>query len=275
MVSDERTDAVRHLLDLLDVAPDGDDAFIGPSDGRMMRTHLFGGQVLAQALRSASATIEVAQYPNSLHAYFLRAGAPTDPVRFAVDRTRDGRGFSTRRVTASQDGRIIFVMMASFHQDEPGREFTLAARDIVRPDDGAARRLPIGLDVIDGDLPAAEPVGPHLFWGRAAGPLPDDRVVHACVAAYLSDLGTGTAAATAVGIDTGRTLPPGEPPSLQMGSLDHALWFHRPLRADDWLFVHTKPLSTAGSRGVIAGSMHDSAGRQVASFNQELLVREL
>lgn len=264
------------LIELLDVQALGGDAFAGPLDTWFKPTHPFGGQSLAQALRAAAATIGAAQFPHSLHAYFIRAANPAEPIVYSVDRLKDGRGYSTRQVTASQQGRTTFLLTASFHQDEDGVELFSAGADPLTsveppsPDDPRWQRLPIGLDVLDASVK-----GPpaYTLWARASGPLPADRALHACALAYLSDLAPGPVSTTAIG------LPPASLPvsvtelGATITSLDHSIWFHRPIQADAWLRVESEPVIARGGRGLVTGRIYDVAGALVASTSQELLIR--
>jgi acyl-CoA thioesterase-2 len=239
------------------------------------RRNIFGGQVMAQALRAATHTVEPDRLPHSLHGYFLREGLFETDVIFQVERSRDGRSFSARHVTARQNGRIIFLMTASFHKDEPGREFESPMRPVGEapgPDwsrDVPVRPSNIGVDIEHGPQLSVANGGPaYLIWTRTRGEMPVDQSLNAAVAAYLSDMGAGGVAAVAV------DLPMHEDTGLVMASVDHAMWFHRPIRADDWLLIDAVPISNGGSRGLVRGTIHSSAGVHVASFAQELLVRE-
>ncbi|MEM8546758.1 MAG: acyl-CoA thioesterase II [Pseudomonadota bacterium] len=249
---------------------------------------VFGGQVLGQALSAAGQTVE-GRLPHSLHAYFLRRGDMEAPIVYEVDPQRDGRSFSVRRVVAIQHGRPIFNMAASFqrpeagveHQfdmpDVPGPEALADARDIAREFQG---QLPEKMrrfltdhrpfDFRPVEAPAFAQPGeraPHKHvWLRAVDSLPDDVDLHHSMLAYVSDyelLGTAT-------------LPHGLPfgvGRVQMASLDHALWFHRPFRVDDWLlYVLDSPSSSAG-RGLARGRIYARDGRLVASTSQEGVVR--
>jgi acyl-CoA thioesterase-2 len=239
------------------------------------RRNIFGGQVMAQALRAASRTVADDRLPHSLHAYFLREGLLGPDVEFTVSLTRDGRSFSVRHVIARQADRVILTLSASFHVEEPGRELATAARVVTPPTEDRPSEFPetgYGVDLrsSSGSLREGEAAA-RTFWARIAEPVPvADPAMNACVAAYLSDLGPGGVAATAVGLPVG--LHDGGGPI--MASLDHAMWFHRPARYEDWILVDAVPMSNENSRGLIRGTLHDSTGLHVASFAQELLVRE-
>jgi acyl-CoA thioesterase-2 len=206
-----------------------------------------------------------------MHAYFIRPGRPGIPLDLTVDRTRDGRSFTTRRVTARQNDEAIFIMDASFHVIEDGEDWQPPAPPAVLADPStldarpwSARRFarPFELRPVGGPGEEGFPAM-HPFWVRADGRLPDDPALHACVMAYMSDMGVVPA-----------SLAPGRRRGLGMGaSLDHSLWFHRPARADEWLLFFVEPATNYGSRGLARGGMHDQAGRLVLSVAQETLIR--
>ncbi|HUF34220.1 MAG TPA: acyl-CoA thioesterase II [Acidimicrobiales bacterium] len=265
------SDDMSRILRLLDLEEDGD-AFVAPtpSDGP---ERLFGGQVASQSLRAATLTVGEDRLPHSLHAYFMRPGRPGTPLRLEVDRLRDGRSFTTRGVTASQDGEPIFSLTASFHIAEAGDDWQLPAPGAPDPEsfeapDSPFTRFasmsPFELRPVSKPAPGGFPII-HPFWVRTKGPLPDDPALHACVLAFISDMGV-----------VGSARAPGSSlPARFMGaSLDHALWFHRPARADDWLLFSVDPMSNAGSRGLARGTMHTRDGVLVASLAQEALLRD-
>ena len=288
---------VSELIELLSLQRLEDNLFRGQS--RDIGTkYVFGGQVLGQALSAAQATMEAVGDPadgprsaHSLHAYFLRAGDIAAPIVYDVDRTRDGGSFSVRRVTAIQHGKPIFVMAASFQIDEPGVEHQLSKPEVPDPDDLAptpqipAERL--------AKLPSKvqrwlNRMGPFEFrpvyprddlnppkrppfqqvWFRLGERVGDAPELHRALLAYASDfhlLGT-------------TTFPHGisyYQPNVQMASLDHALWFHRPFRADEWLLYAIDSPSAQGARGLARGQVFDRAGRLVASTAQEGMIRVL
>jgi acyl-CoA thioesterase II len=224
---------------------------------------LYGGQVAAQALRAAGLSVPEGRLPHSLHGYFLRPGDPSAPLVYRVERDRDGGSFSARRVVALQDDAVIFTMSASFHVGGPGadRQFT-DTPDVPRPEDCTPWRLPrlwgfearTPVPVAPGALP------PTRFWARAVEPLPDDRLLHACALTYLSDISSGL---LAVHDEESATGP----------SLDHALWLHRPVRADEWILMDHTPYTVAAGRGWYTGTFHDAAGLLVAAQAQEALFR--
>jgi acyl-CoA thioesterase-2 len=251
------------------------------------RVRVFGGQVAGQALIAAARTIdEHGRRVHSLHAYFLRPGDPKRPILYEVDRIRDGRSFATRRVVAIQHGKAIFNLQASFHDEEggPDHQITMDA-DMTSPDDlpdfhtrmaPHAERIgdwyhrprPIDLRYVDGD-PMSRQGESHTrqhVWLRANGRLPDDPVLHACVLTYASDMTL---------LDT-TLLPFGlafDQPGLQMASLDHAMWFHRPFRVDDWLMYQQTAISTGGARGLAGGAIFTADGKLAVSVVQEGLAR--
>jgi acyl-CoA thioesterase II len=264
------------LTDLVEVEAIGPDRYRAVTDSPLTRPTLFGGALVAQALRAAAASTDPEKHPHSLHATFVRAGRAGHGVELAVARTRDGRSFSTRQVTVSQGERVVMTMTASFHRDEPSPEYQRPAGPAgpAGPVDPAdrPRRAMLGIDIVE----VVETVEPgearYLAWARSQQLLPADRVLHACTMAYMSDCGAPGVAAWAVGLAAGG--PDGSRDGTPMTtSLDHAMWFHRPGRCDDWVLVSAVPLSTAGSRGLILGSVHDRGGRHLASFTQEMLIR--
>jgi len=271
------SDALQFLVDLLDLEPIEVNIFRGVSPNED-RQRVFGGQVAAQALMAAGRTVDVGR-PHSLHAYFLRPGL------YEVDRIRDGRSFATRRVVAIQHGRAIFNLSASFHVDEEGLSHQFPMPDVPPPEelDTLATRLePYRENLADwfsrphpidqrhiGDLPfmhgkGKEPV--QRLWIRADGTLPDDPLLHACIAAYASDMSL---------FDT--MLAPHEvrwdDPHFMGASLDHCMWFHRPFKADEWLLYDMDSPTASGARGLARGFMFTREGELVVSMVQEGLMR--
>jgi acyl-CoA thioesterase-2 len=249
---------------------------------------VFGGQVLGQALSAAQHTVEN-RTAHSLHAYFLRRGDMNAPIIYEVDRARDGGSFSTRRVVAIQHGRPIFNLAASFQEHQPGLEHQATMPDVPGPD-GLANSIDVAKSVLD-RIPmkmrrflTAErpfefrPVNPLNFmeptrrepvrhvWIRALSELPDDHTLHQNLLAYVSDyelLGTAT---LPHGLAFGSS-------NVIMASLDHALWFHRPIKIDDWLLYSMDSPNASGSRGFSRGQLFDTDGKLVASTTQEGLIR--
>ncbi len=278
--------ALDDLVDLLDLEKIEVNIFRGASTDED-RQRVFGGQVAGQALVAAARTVdEPERLVHSLHAYFLRPGDPTTPILYEVDRIRDGRSFSTRRVVAIQHGRAIFNLQASFHNEEPGPDHQLQMPadlpDATTLPDFRTRMAPyaeqlgevydrprpIDVRYVNGDPLSRKgnPSETQQVWMRANGSLPDDPVLHACVVTYASDMTL---------LDT-TVLPFGlawDSPGMQMASLDHAMWFHRPFRADEWLLYDQVALSTSSSRGLAGGGIFTADGKLAISVVQEGLAR--
>ena len=258
------------ILRLLDLEPVGEDAFVAPTP-TIGPPRLFGGQVASQSLRAACLTVGDGRPPHSLHAYFILPGRPDETLRLDVARSRDGRSFTTRHVTASQAGRPIFELVASFHASEDGFDWQLPGPSGMEPPDRLVepdlppmlrRSLPFDLRLVERPAAGEFPIK-HPFWVRSRGPVGDDPALHACVMTFLSDMGVVASARA-----------PGNPVSLFAGaSLDHAMWFHRPARADEWLLFSVDPVSNHGARGLARGTLHTEAGVLVASMAQEALLR--
>ncbi len=277
--------AVDDLCALLDLEAIEVNIFRGVSPDEN-RQRVFGGQVAGQALVAAARTVDPEHgHVHSLHAYFLRPGDPTIPILYEVDRIRDGRSFTTRRVVAIQHGRAIFHMSASFHREEPGLDHQFEMPDVPDPDtlptweermepykeklgDWFTRPRPIDTRVPDWQPPfKKEPKPPsQLVWLRASGRLPDDSILHTCVLTYASDM---TLLDTTLNPHRGKV----DEEHLMMASLDHAMWFHRPFRADEWLLYAQDTPSTSNARGLARGLIYTREGRLVASVMQEGLIR--
>jgi acyl-CoA thioesterase-2 len=247
-------------LDRLD-----DDTFrhVGrPVDPRF--TGLFGGVPLALALRAAGLTVAPERRPHSLHAYFLRPGSSVEPMDLRVERDTDGRSFSARRVVATQGGRTVFTMAASFHVPEDGPELSAASlpEGVPEPEslpagEGLPFRPSSAVEVRNVGSGFGGPV-PNRAWGRALRPIGDDPLLHACALVHLSDLYTGLPARPGTG-DAGGP------------SLDHGFWFHRQADLDDWVLMDLRPIAAASGRGLYGGSFFDRQGRLLASLTQEVL----
>ena len=228
---------------------------------------LYGGQVAAQALRAAAATVEPDRTPHSLHGYFLRAGRADLPTILHVDRDRDGRSFSARHVNAVQEGKVIFSALASFQADEPSIDVQMPS---LPPDAGDPEAMPesaraghnLLLDMRFFHSGEDEQMRANRFWARPRGALPDDPVTRACVLTYVSDLGWAFDEIDADG-------PLGGP------SLDHAVWLQRPVDVTEWMFLELRPVSVAGARGVFTGTIHTRDGRLAAYLTQEALLRRV
>ncbi|MGD9701829.1 MAG: acyl-CoA thioesterase [Acidimicrobiia bacterium] len=277
--------ALDDLVELLDLEAIEVNLFRGVSPEES-RQRVFGGQVAGQALVAAARTVDDStRLVHSLHAYFLRPGDPKVPILYEVDRLRDGRSFTTRRVVAIQHGQAIFNLQASFHATEPGLDHQLVMPEVPAPDslpdfktrmapykeqlgDWYDRPRPIDLRYI-GSGPfdrGGESTHAQRVWLRADGTLPDDPVLHACIVTYASDMTL---------LDT-TVLPhrlSWESPGVQMASLDHAMWFHRPFRADSWLLYDQHTPSTSSARGLAIGSIFAQSGELVVSVVQEGLIR--
>ncbi|MGI9327020.1 MAG: acyl-CoA thioesterase II [Pseudomonadales bacterium] len=276
---------VINLLDLEEIEQNHYRA-TSPSDGWQ---RVYGGQVLGQALVAASRTVPDDRPAHSLHGYFLRAGDTEAPILYKVDRIRDGRSFTTRNVVAIQHGRAIFSMSISFQLIEDGLSHQVQMPDVPLPEElrderelraeqaeqlpaefreSFLRERPIELRPIDPqDLLEPRKRPPQQYcWMKIRDPLPEDPRLHQCVLAYLSDWSL---------LDTS-TYPHGLSflnDQLQMASLDHAMWFHRPFRADDWLLYAQDSPSASGARGLNRGQIFSRNGDLVASAAQEGLMR--
>lgn len=280
--------ALQRLLARLDLEQLEDNMFRGQS----MQTgwqRVYGGQVLGQALMAAVRTVEAEQTTHSLHGYFMLPGDPAAAIVYSVDRLRDGKSFSTRRVTAIQHGRAIFAMSASFHKHEEGYDHQSDMPDVPPPENLPSeqelrdsfikqlpdnirnyweRERPIELRPVDmSRYLSREKLKPvQHVWMRANGKLPDELPLHQCVLAYASDF---TLLDTAL-IAHGKMMFDKD---IQMASLDHALWLHRPFRADDWLLYSQDSPSAHGARGFCRGSIYTRDGLLIASTAQEGLTR--
>jgi acyl-CoA thioesterase-2 len=282
------TAALDELLDLLDLEALEVNLYRGFSPPEQ-RIRVFGGQVAAQALVAAGRTVAdgagIERPVHSLHAYFLRPGDPKIPIIYQVDRIRDGRSFTTRRVAAIQRGEAIFHLSASFHAPEEGVTHQEQVPEVpdpetlptwpelmaahaealgewyLRPRPVDARHIGQPIRTIP-DSPARPPV--HRMWFRADGRVPDDPLLHACLVAYASDMTLLDTIMAPHGLiwDQG-----------SQASLDHAMWFHRPFRADEWLLYDQRSPTAAGARGLATGSIFTRDGALVVSVVQEGLLR--
>lgn len=285
------SDALRELMAILDLERIEKNIFRGVSP-QVGWQRVFGGLVISQALVAACRTVD-GRFPHSLHCYFILPGDPSAPIVYQVERVRDGASFSTRRCAAVQHGKTIFVLSASFQVEEPGLDHSRPMPDVPAPEslpgleallgtfgrkipEGVRkyfeRERPIELRPVDMGRFAPENYGKprpavQRIWMRAAGPLPDDPLIHQAVLAYLSDM---TLLDTAL-ITHGRTVFDG---SLQVASLDHALWFHRPFRADEWMLYDQESPNASGARGLCRGSLYTRDGALVATVMQEGLIRQ-
>ena len=280
--------AVEDLLKILDLEQHEVNLFRGqiPKSGWQ---RVFGGQVIGQSLVAARRTVD-GRHPHSLHGYFMRPGDPKVPIIYEVDRIRDGKSFTTRRVVAIQHGQAIFAMSASFQVDEGGFDHQAAMPDVPGPDQLPSeddvkaellsrmpepmrtyyeRERPIDMRPVEiNRYMSREPMEPQFHvWIRITGRLPDDPAIHQCVLAYASDM---TLLDTSL-VPHGRTV---FDPTIQGASIDHAMWFHRPFRADEWLLYAQDTPNAGGARGFSRGLIFQQDGTLIASVAQEGLIRD-
>ncbi|SFQ07778.1 acyl-CoA thioesterase-2 [Amycolatopsis arida] len=273
------------LVALLDLEKIEENIFRGVSPPHSP-VRVFGGQVAGQALVAAGRTVPPERQVHSLHAYFIRSGDPSVPIVYEVDRIRDGRSFTTRRAVAIQHGKAIFALSASFQKEEPGLEHAEPMPDVPDPESlptlperagPYAERLglrsrprPIDIRYVNdppwvtrdtGERPARNQV-----WMRADGVLPDERLLHVCVLTYASDMTLLDSVLARHGVywDLDRVIG---------ASLDHALWFHRPFRADEWFLYDSASPTASGARGLATGRFFAADGRHIATVVQEGLLR--
>ena len=281
------SDALDKLLDLLDLEQIEVNIFRGRSPDETVQ-RVFGGQVAGQALVAAGRTVPADRPVHSLHAYFIRPGDPAVPLVYTVDRVRDGGSFSTRRVTAVQHGEAIFIMSASFHHPEPGVQHADPMPPVPPPEElrrsidrfEDALGVPLPENVKDSPIDVRT-IGPlsieaardpslrttsNYAWIRVTGELPDDPLLHVCLMTYVSDLTLLDTVLLGHGLSwlDGRT---------SGASLDHAMWFHRPFRADQWLLYALDSPIAYGARGLARGEVYTAEGDLVVSVVQEGLIR--
>jgi acyl-CoA thioesterase-2 len=284
------SDALEALVDLLNLEQIEVNIFRGRSPDETVQ-RVFGGQVAGQALVAAGRTVPGDRPVHSLHAYFIRPGDPSVPLVYTVDRVRDGRSFTTRRVTAIQHGKPIFTLSASFHHPEAGLEHATPMPAVPRPEElrSNAERLaeavgaplprhfrdspielrsvgPLSVELARDPSLRAEDEHSNLVWVRVTEELPDDPLLHVCLMTYISDL---TLIETAL-LEHGITMLDGRTTGA---SLDHAMWFHRPFRADRWLLYAQESPVAAGGRVLARGQVFTAAGDLVVSVVQEGLIR--
>ncbi|WIY07154.1 acyl-CoA thioesterase II [Amycolatopsis mongoliensis] len=274
------------LIALLDLEKIEENIFRGVSPAHSP-VRVFGGQVAGQALVAAGRTVPEERRVHSLHAYFIRGGDPSVPIIYEVDRIRDGRSFTTRRVVAIQHGKAIFSLSASFQKDEPGIEHAEAMPEgvpapetlptLMERAEGYAigahsRPRPIDLRYVN-DPPwvtrqTGAPPARNQVWMRADGKLPDQQLLHVCVLTYASDMTLLDSVLARHGVywDTDKVLG---------ASLDHALWFHRPFRADEWFLYDSASPTASGARGLATGRFFGADGTLIATVVQEGLLRVL
>ena len=278
----------KELVELLDLETIDLNLFRGRQPDTMLQ-RVFGGQVAAQALVAGARTVEASLGVHSLHSYFLRPGDTAVPIVYDVERIRDGRSFSTRRIMARQHGRPIYLMTASFQKPEDGYDHqdvmpevpspadSMDMREIVErraPDDAegwmrewaALEMRPAGDSRPGGRLPNDEHPAQARLWIRINGALDDDELTHRAALTYLSDLTLLSSSLVPHGVSIGS-------PKVQAASLDHSIWFHRPFRADAWMLYDQVSPSASGGRGLAFGRVFTEDGRLVASVAQEGLIR--
>ncbi|HEY3630530.1 MAG TPA: acyl-CoA thioesterase II [Jatrophihabitantaceae bacterium] len=275
------------LVRLLDLEPIEVNIFRGVSP-KESHQRVFGGQVAGQALVAAGRTVESDRAVHSLHSYFIRPGDPAIPIVYMVDRARDGRSFSIRRVTAIQHGEPIFVLSASFQLRQGGLDHQSPMPDVPRPDElptieervagfdeiaAVFRQLPRPFDLRYVDDPpwvqrqhGPRGAAPHRVWLRADGRLPDDPLIHVCALTFASDLTLLETVLVHHGLAW--LLDP-----VVSASLDHAMWFHRPFRADEWFLYDMSSPSASGGRGLATGQIYALDGRHTVSVVQEGMMR--
>ena len=283
------TSPAERLVDLLDLEEIDLNIFRGQSPHESLQ-RVFGGQVAGQALVAAGRTVDEQRPVHSLHAYFLRPGIPGVPIVYEVERVRDGRSFTTRRVIAVQRGRTIFNLTASFHLPETSVEHQVPMPDVPDPEslpkladeirghlgslpdplERMARRQAFDLRYVErlrwnaSELEGVEPRSG--VWMRAIGSLGDDPLVHTCALTYASDMTLLDAVRIPVE-------PLWGPRSFDTASLDHAMWFHGPFRADEWFLYQQESPIAAGARGLARGQIYDREGKLIVSVMQEGLFR--
>jgi acyl-CoA thioesterase-2 len=285
----EKPTAMETLLSTLDLEPIEVDIFRGRSP-QVGWQRVFGGQVIAQALMAAQRTVARDRIVHSLHAYFMRPGDPSVPIVYQVERIRDGSSFNTRRAVAIQHGEAIFALSASFQIEEPGFSHQILMPDVPAPEKLLDERQIAAQFLANAPAPIRKywererpieirPISlTHYFsdekldpvqhvWVRATGPVPDDRYYQAAILAYLSDMTL---------LDTS-LYPHGTSifdQTIQVASLDHSMWFHRPTKLDDWLLYTQDSPSASGARGLTRGSLFTRDGTLIASVAQEGLIRK-
>ncbi|MDN3352774.1 acyl-CoA thioesterase II [Actinomadura sp. DC4] len=279
--------ALTELLDLLDLEQIEMDIFRGRSPAERQQ-RVFGGQVAGQALVAAGRTVPSDRHVHSLHAYFIRPGDPSVPLVYTVDRVRDGRSFTTRRVSVIQHGKVIFTLSASFQVLEEGPSHQAPMPEVPSPEDLPTfrermealfgpqdndffRRRPVDLRHVtpltweaarDPSLTSSE----SRVWLRVDGELPDDPLLHVCLMTYASDMTLLDTVLLNHGLAWGDKMTMG-------ASLDHAMWFHRPFRADEWLLYAQDTPNASGARGLARGEVFTQDGELVVSVVQEGLIR--
>ncbi|MDH3680279.1 MAG: thioesterase family protein [Acidimicrobiia bacterium] len=256
---------------VLDLVRHGPDTWVGLSAGYSWG-RIYGGQVVAQALWAALQTVEGEFLPHSLHAYFIRGGTVDEPVRYEVDRLRNGRSFCTRAVVARQSGGAILHLSCSFQREETDAEVQTARMPIAPDPDDVRSQADDWPWIMERRSMVSYPgAGKSMGWVKLVDPLSDDPLTHVCGLAFTSDT---------VQFSAARSIHPLQVPQEQyrdrfMGaSLDHAMWFHRPARADEWHLYEWDCHGLRGARGMTVGNLFAADGSHVASIAQEVLLRE-
>jgi acyl-CoA thioesterase-2 len=280
---------LQDLVDLLALERIDRDLFRGKSQDLGWGS-IFGGQVIGQALSAAAQTVPAERAVHSAHGYFIRAGELKAPILYQVDRLRDGKSFSTRRVVGLQEGEAIFSLAASFQIDEAGLEHQDAMPAVPAPESlrseqelalkfaeflpefvraRAVMPRPVEIRPVEIRNPFAPAVHAptRRLWYRMIDRLPDDPALHRYLLAYVSDFSFLSTALDPHGVSF-------MTPGMQVASIDHAVWFHRPFRVDDWLLYDIESPSASGARGIVRGRFFDRGGRLVASTAQEGLMRK-
>ncbi|CAH0533946.1 Acyl-CoA thioesterase 2 [Vibrio stylophorae] len=281
---------LNHLLNLLNLEKLELGLFRGQSEDLGL-PQVYGGQVIGQALSAAKDTVDPALAVHSFHSYFLRPGNPKQPIVYDVEKLRDGRSFSTRRVKAIQNGVPIFYLTASYHGEESGLEHQSQMPDVPPPQDVPSEQelikqlapyLPTHVaEFFSKEKPievrpvyVVNPLKPEktppkqYMWIKANGSLPNDLLTHQCMLGYASDWNFLPTALHTQGLSL-------LSPNLKVATIDHSMWFHRPFRFDDWLLYAIDNPSSSNSRGFVRGEIYDVHGRLVASAVQEGLIRQV
>ena len=265
-------DALPEIAGLFQLDQTAEDSFTPTIETRRIAPRLFGGQVAAQALVAACRTVPDKRPPHSLHAYFVRAGTNDAPVQYKVHRVRDGRTFSTRHVAACQDDEVIFEFLGSFEHPEDGPDWQTPPPPIGDVPESPAGSVDARLAHTAGHLeirllnePTADGWRMHPFWFRTVPAIGEDSTLNAAVLTYVSDIALMASARE----------PGTQRPMSAVASIDHALWFHRLPRTDEWLLCTAEPVANIGARGTVRGTFHTRSGVLIASVAQEALLRPL
>ncbi len=262
------------FAELLTLEPHGPDTYVGTTARYPWGRRLYGGQVVAQALRAASATVDPSRPAHSLHSYFIRPGTPDEPIRYEVERLRDGRSFSTRQVVARQSAGAILNISVSFQvvEDEADVQVVSLPDGLPGPDDPALLEHSWGSMLQRRGMPLEGRVDRYGFWIRLDSVVAEDPFVRQCALAFVSDAAPSRAARSphpeAAGDITDRN-------RFQGASLDHAVWFHRPTDASQWHWFDLTSHGLSGARGLVTGDVIRADGVHVASIAQEVLLRRV